>query len=256
MKKNFLNVGIAENNMFLIATGISEITKKKVFVYSISSFLTLRTLEIIRNYLSIEKRNIFLIGVGSGVSYSKMGKTHYNLDDINIIYSLKNILIVNPANLTELKFLYNKFKKSKKTIYFRINKNFYENKFQLLKKINLYHKKGPSSNLITSGSILNEVLDCFSVSEIKKLNIISLPIMNHDYNKNLYKLINKNKKTLLITDNSKTLFFEEIKNMIIDKNKRVHNYDFDHNKIIKVGGYQNLLQQMGLKTKNLKNFLF
>ena len=93
-KKNFINVGVAETNMILLASGIFEATKNKVYAYSISPFLTLRTLEVLRNYISNDKRQICLIGVGSGVSYDKMGKTHFNLDDINSIYSLKNILIL------------------------------------------------------------------------------------------------------------------------------------------------------------------
>ena len=114
-KKNFINVGVAETNMILLASGIFEATKSKVYAYSISPFLTLRTLEVLRNYISNDKRQICLIGVGSGVSYDKMGKTHYNLDDINSIYSLKNILILNPANEDELKFLFKKFRKNKNT---------------------------------------------------------------------------------------------------------------------------------------------
>ena len=113
MKKNFINVGVAETNMILLASGISEITKNTTYVYSISSFLTLRTIEVLRNYVSNDKRLICLIGVGAGVSYDKMGKTHFNLDDINLIYGLKNILILNPANEDELNFLFNKFKKKK-----------------------------------------------------------------------------------------------------------------------------------------------
>ena len=92
--------------MILLASGINEATKNKVYAYSISPFLTLRTLEVLRNYISNDKRQIYLVGVGSGVSYDKMGKTHYNLDDINSIYSLKDILILNPANEDELKNFY------------------------------------------------------------------------------------------------------------------------------------------------------
>ena len=120
--------------MILLASGIFEATKSKVYAYSISSFLTLRTLEVLRNYISNDKRQICLIGVGSGVSYDKMGKTHYNLEDINLIYTLKNILILNPANEEELKFVFQKFKKIKTPTYFRINKSEYKNIFGFIKK--------------------------------------------------------------------------------------------------------------------------
>ena len=46
--KRFINVGIAEQNMIGIAAGLS-LRGKKVFVYSIVNFGTLRCLEQIRN---------------------------------------------------------------------------------------------------------------------------------------------------------------------------------------------------------------
>ena len=95
-KKRFLNVGVSENNMFTMAIGISENLKKdeKIYLYSISPFLILRSLELIRNYLNYENRNIRLIGVGSGFSYSYLGKSHFLAEDLNILNGLK----ISPAH--------------------------------------------------------------------------------------------------------------------------------------------------------------
>ena len=82
--KRFLNVGVAENSMFTLAIGISENLKKNesIYCYSISPFIVLRSLELIRNYLNYENRKIRIIGVGSGYSYSYLGKTHFLMEDL------------------------------------------------------------------------------------------------------------------------------------------------------------------------------
>ena len=254
-KNFFFNVGVAENNMLLIACGLEESLSRRVYCYSISPFVTLRTFEVIRNFISNDNRNIRIIGVGSGVSYAEMGKTHFNFDDINSLYSLKNILILNPANVEELDYLFKKFLKYNKPIYFRINKfNFHDNlKF---KKINnIFLKRGKLTNLVTSGAVLNHILKNLNKEEIDLLNIISVPIIHHDYNKNIIKFFNKKNKTVFLCDSSKTLFFEELKSSI-NSNNKIINFDCNHNCINKVGGYDYILNSLGLNRKNLLKLLF
>ena len=256
LKKRFINVGISENNMFLLAVGLSEISKNLVYAYSISSFLILRPAEIIRNYVSNESRNIRLIGVGSGVSYSNMGKSHHSLDDINFIYSLKNIIILNPANLEELNFLYKKFLNYYGPLYFRINKNsFSKHKFFKRYK-NIFVKKGAKSNLIVSGAILNYIIEMFDPIELENINIISLPIMNIKYIKNLNNFLVKG-NSLFITDSSKTVFFDdvyfEVKKYL--KNYKFKNFDIDNRNIKFVDEERGLLAQMGIKKNVIKSFL-
>lgn len=255
-KNNFINVGVAETNMILIASGIYEATKNKVYVYSISPFLTLRTLEVLRNYVSNDKRQICLIGVGSGVSYDKMGKTHFNLDDISSISTLKNILILNPANEEELKFIFHKFKNIKGPTYFRINKSPYKNIFKLVRKNNFFHKPGKKFNIVVSGAILNNFCLMYSRNELNQFNIISLPIFSVDHNKSFYNYLVKG-KTLFFVDSSKTLIFEQMKNKVQKQTKnKVINFDFNHNLIKKVNTEDGLLKQMGFTKSKISKLLY
>jgi transketolase len=256
LKKRFINVGISENNMLLLAVGLSEINKNLVYAYSIASFLILRPAEIIRNYISNESRNIRLIGVGSGVSYSNMGKSHHSLDDINYIYSLKNILILNPANLEELNYLYKMFLNYYGPLYFRINKNSFSQHKLFKRYKNIFVKKGKKSNLIVSGAILNHIIEMFNSKELENINIISLPIMNIQYLKNLKDHLVKG-NTLFITDSSKTIFFEDVYQKIKKflKNNNFNNFDLDHRNVNYVDNEKGLLSQMGLKKKIIKKFL-
>ena len=259
-KSRFINVGVSENNMYLLATGISENLKKNqcVYVYSIAPFLILRSIEIIRNYINNENRNIKMIGVGSGYSYSTMGKTHFIIEDLNILYGLKNILILNPANQVELKYLFKKFKNSRRPIYFRINKSsgisMRDNNFS--NKNGLFYKKGVGTNIICSGYILNYLMDFFSKREISKLNILSIPIFNENYNKDILSYLNKNKKLLLLTDSNKTVYFESIKSDF-DKISKLNNWNIDlnTNNVKNVGTEIEVLIQSGLIKKKIRDFV-
>lgn len=258
--KRFLNVGVAENSMFTLAIGISENLKKNesVYCYSISPFAVLRSLELIRNYLNFENRKIRIIGVGSGYSYSYLGKTHFLMEDLNIFFGLKNLIILNPGNERELKFVYNKYKNFNGPVYFRINKSDATEykKFNFIKKKGLFIKKGPGSNIIVSGYIFEYLNKIFSYNELKKLNLISIPIFNQIYTDGALKYLNKKKPTILLVDNNQTLLFEKMKHEIhnITRNK-AWNIHFEPNKIKLVGNEFDLLCQSGLNKRKIRNYL-
>jgi deoxyxylulose-5-phosphate synthase len=194
--------------------------------------------------------------VGSGVSYSNMGKSHHSLDDINYIYSLKNILILNPANLEELYYLYKKFLNYNGPLYFRINKNSFSQSKLFKRYKNIFVKKGKKSNLIVSGAISNHIMQMFDTKELENINIVSLPIMNLQYVKNLKSYLVKG-NTLFITDSSKTVFFDDVYMKIIKflKNYKFKNFDLDHRDIKYVDDDKGLLEQMGVKKEIIKNLL-
>lgn len=88
----FFNVGIAEQQAILLASGLAK-EGKKVFVYAISTFMIMRCYEQIRISQGVMKLPITIVGVGSGYSYDDSGPTHHMLEDISIIRVLPNITI-------------------------------------------------------------------------------------------------------------------------------------------------------------------
>ena len=97
----FINVGIAEQNLINIATGLA-LEGFDVYVYGIAPFVTMRCYEQIRVNISIlsqvRKININIIGVGAGVSYVVSGPTHHCLEDLSIMKTLPNIEIFSPSD--------------------------------------------------------------------------------------------------------------------------------------------------------------
>jgi transketolase len=97
----FINVGVAEQNLINIATGLA-LEGFTVYAYAIAPFLVMRAYEQIRNNLSllshIQKINVNLIGVGAGLSYDVSGPTHHCIEDISAIRTLPNITIFSPSD--------------------------------------------------------------------------------------------------------------------------------------------------------------
>ena len=77
----FIHIGIAEQNMVNVATGLA-LAGKIVYMYSIAPFLPLRCYEQLRVHLSFKNFHITGVVVGAGYAYDLSGPTHHALEDI------------------------------------------------------------------------------------------------------------------------------------------------------------------------------
>ena len=85
----FYNLGVAEQNMITVSTGLA-MNKKKVFVFSMIPFLTMRCYEHIKIDICSHNLPVVLIGIGSGLSYDTDGHSAQAIFDIGIILKVKN----------------------------------------------------------------------------------------------------------------------------------------------------------------------
>jgi transketolase len=95
-----LNVGVAEQNMTGVATGLA-LEGRIVFTYSIGNFPTLRCLEQIRNDAAYHDANVKVVAIGGGFSYGPLGFSHHATEDISIMRSLPNVTVVAPGDTWE-----------------------------------------------------------------------------------------------------------------------------------------------------------
>ena len=98
--RQFLNVGVAEQNMSGLAAGLA-LEGHTVFTYSIGNFPTLRCLEQIRNDICYHGANVKIVCVGGGMSYGAVGFSHHATEDLAILRALPNILVFSPGDLWE-----------------------------------------------------------------------------------------------------------------------------------------------------------
>jgi len=112
LKKQFINAGISEQNLISVSAGLAS-QGKRVFVYSISSFITLRCLEQIKIDLNIMKLPVTILAVGASYSYDTSGPTHHSIDDIAILRTLANFEIYSPSDNNVLEKIFKETLKSK-----------------------------------------------------------------------------------------------------------------------------------------------
>jgi transketolase len=98
--RQFLNVGVAEQNMTGLAAGLA-LEGHSVFTYSIGNFPTLRCLEQIRNDVCYHRANVTVISVGGGMSYGPVGMSHHATEDLAILRSLPHLSVFSPGDRWE-----------------------------------------------------------------------------------------------------------------------------------------------------------
>jgi transketolase len=96
----FYNVGVAEQNMVGLATGIAE-AGMIPFCYSIGTFASLRPFEFIRNGPVLHHLPVRVVGLGAGFEYGTAGPTHYSLEDIGVMRTQPGLNIVAPADFEQ-----------------------------------------------------------------------------------------------------------------------------------------------------------
>ena len=99
LPKQFINSGVNEQAMMGMAAGIAS-TGKRVFVYSIGNFPTLRCIEQIRNDVALMNNPVVVVSVGAGYAYGSQGYTHHALEDIAILRAIPNIEFIVPTTVS------------------------------------------------------------------------------------------------------------------------------------------------------------
>jgi len=117
----YLNAGVAEQNMVGVAAGLAKVGFLPV-VYGLSAFVPVRVLEQIKIDLCYEGLPALLIGDGAGVVYSYLGASHQSTEDIAVLRSIPNVSIYSPADSTEMEWCISAAIASGRTCYLRMGK--------------------------------------------------------------------------------------------------------------------------------------
>jgi transketolase len=97
LRDRFVNVGVAEQNMVGLATGLAE-AGLIPYVYSIGTFASMRPYEFLRNGPLLHSLPVRIVGVGAGLDYGHNGVTHYALEDVAIMRAQPDMTIIAPAD--------------------------------------------------------------------------------------------------------------------------------------------------------------
>jgi transketolase len=118
----FYNVGVAEQNLVGIATGLAE-AGYLPFVYSIAPFATLRPYEFIRNGPVLHHLPVRIVGIGGGFEYATAGPTHFALEDIAVMRALPGLAVIAPADYQQAATALRQTWDFPGPVYFRVGKD-------------------------------------------------------------------------------------------------------------------------------------
>jgi len=163
----FVEVGIAEQNIVGIAAGLAH-SGKKPFVTSPACFLSMRSIEQIKVDVAYSGTNVKLIGISGGVSYGALGMSHHSVQDIAVARAIPGLAVVLPADRHETKRLTEALVKYEGGVYVRIGRNpvedVYENdeyEFEIGKAVTM--REGGDVTIIAAGETVRVALDAHAL---------------------------------------------------------------------------------------------
>ena len=169
----FFNAGIAENTMVGVAAGLA-MTGKKVYVYSIASFIAEKCFEQIREDICYPRLPVVLMGTGAGFAYGEAGVTHWANEDIGCLRTIPGLTILSPSDPVELDMLLDQSLTYKSPIYFRLGKNG-EKSFCTNKNLKIgqayYLEQERDIALVTHGNIMEEVVKARDLLKKEGFNV-------------------------------------------------------------------------------------
>ncbi len=98
--KRFIQVGIAEQNMASVASGMAAMGKIP-FIASYAMFSPGRNWEQIRTTIAYNNVNVKIIGAHAGISVGPDGATHQALEDMGLMRLIPNMIVIAPVDAIE-----------------------------------------------------------------------------------------------------------------------------------------------------------
>lgn len=98
--ERFVEIGIGEQNLVTVGSGLAAMGKIP-FVSSYAAFSPGRNWEQIRTTICLNDRPVKIIGSHAGISVGPDGATHQMLEDIALMRSLPNMVVLAPGDSLE-----------------------------------------------------------------------------------------------------------------------------------------------------------
>src|SRR3989339_806233 len=162
--ERFFNMGIAEQDAMGTAAGISTCGKIP-FVSTFAIFASGRAWDQVRNSIAYPHFNVKIIATHGGITVGQDGASHQALEDISLMRTIPNMIVIVPADSTEAKAVIKFATEYKGPVYIRLPRisvpvifdantySFSLNKAQIV-------SEGIDITLAANGETLFEALRC------------------------------------------------------------------------------------------------
>lgn len=178
----FIEVGVAEQALATIASGMANYGKIP-FISSFAVFSPGRNWEQIRTTICLNDVPVKIAGSHAGITVGPDGATHQMLEDIAIMRTLPNMIVIAPADAIETKKAVIEATNNGKPTYIRFAREgtpvFTTDKtpFQIGRAEVLWEGKDPQVAIIATGPLVYEAL--LAAKTLKNAEIECLVINSH-----------------------------------------------------------------------------
>ncbi|MCG8539588.1 MAG: transketolase family protein [Clostridia bacterium] len=157
----FFNMGIAEQNLMGTAAGLAA-SDKIPFASTFAVFASGRAFEIIRNSICYPKLNVKVCATHAGITVGEDGASHQAIEDIAIMRSLPNMVVLNPADAVSTKALLKEIVEYEGPVYVRLGRAkvpvIYDDDVKITIGKGMEVKGGNDITIIATGIMVNEAL--------------------------------------------------------------------------------------------------
>jgi transketolase len=153
-----LNVGIAEQNMTLMGAGMAA-CGAKVFIASYAVFASMRMCEQVRTFVAYPNLDVKIIAGMGGLSGGEEGVTHQGTEDVSIMRSIPNMVVVVPADVAATRVITKAITAYEGPVYLRLGKNespqVFDDNYQFtIGKANIMQSEGKDAAIICNGPVV------------------------------------------------------------------------------------------------------
>ena len=127
--EQFVEVGIAEQNLVSISAGLAK-CGKKAYAVSPACFLSTRSYEQAKVDVAYSNTNVKLIGISGGISYGALGMSHHSAQDIAAMSAVPNMRVYIPSDKNQTKCLTEALLGDEKPAYIRVGRNAVEDVYE------------------------------------------------------------------------------------------------------------------------------
>ena len=125
----FVEIGIAEQNLVSVAAGLAS-CGKKAFAVSPASFISTRSYEQCKVDCAYSNTNVKLVGISGGVSYGALGMTHHSAQDIAAMSAIPGMRVYLPSDRHQTRKLFEALLQDQQTAYIRLGRNPVEDTYE------------------------------------------------------------------------------------------------------------------------------
>lgn len=172
--EQFLEVGIAEQNLVSISAGLAKCGKKP-FAASPACFLSTRSYEQAKVDCAYSDTNVTLIGISGGISYGALGMSHHSAQDIAAMSAIPNMRVYLPSDRFQTAWLIKELLKDEKPAYIRVGRNTVEDIYSEVSQPFKMDKatvlaEGNDVLLVACGEMVKPALDAVEILRSMGIN--------------------------------------------------------------------------------------